>query len=282
MLRELASDSVIESAYRWLCRQRCDWPASCDVWDLRHRWSAHKPALKAALLAGNYRFEPLERVHTARGEVVHVWSARDSLVLKALALVLAKHLPLSPRCMHVKGHGGAKAAVRGVHAELPCQNFVLRTDVKSYYDSIDQQRMLEMLASYVKERSVLNLLWQAMRRTATWGGLFAECRQGISRGCPLSPLLGAFFLHELDCAMGRLGPFYIRFMDDILVLAPTRSKLRRAVRVVNAELSALGLEKHPEKTFIGRIERGFDFLGYHFSREGLAVARKASSSSSSV
>ena len=33
----------------------------------------------------------------------------------------------------------------------------------------------------------------------------------------------------------------------------------------------LNLEKHPDKTFIGRIERGFDFLGYHFSRAGLTV-----------
>ncbi len=31
--------------------------------------------------------------------------------------------------------------------------------------------------------------------------------------------------------------------------------------------------KHPDKTFIGRIERGFDFLGYHFSRTGLTVAK---------
>lgn len=38
-------------------------------------------------------------------------------------------------------------------------------------------------------------------------------------------------------------------------------------------LGALSLEKHPDKTFIGRIERGFDFLGYHFS-PGLTVARK--------
>ena len=38
-------------------------------------------------------------------------------------------------------------------------------------------------------------------------------------------------------------------------------------------LDGLGLQKHPDKTFIGRIERGFDFLGYHFSREGLTVAR---------
>ncbi len=38
-------------------------------------------------------------------------------------------------------------------------------------------------------------------------------------------------------------------------------------------LSSLALEKHPEKTFIGRIERGFDFLGYHFSRADFTVAR---------
>ena len=31
--------------------------------------------------------------------------------------------------------------------------------------------------------------------------------------------------------------------------------------------------KHPDKTFIGRIERGFDFLGYHFGQEGLSVAK---------
>ncbi len=35
----------------------------------------------------------------------------------------------------------------------------------------------------------------------------------------------------------------------------------------------LRMEKHPDKTFIGRIERGFDFLGYHFGPEGLSVAK---------
>ena len=45
-----------------------------------------------------------------------------------------------------------------------------------------------------------------------------------------------------------------------------------AVKAVNEVLGALRLEKHPDKTFIGRIEKGFDFLGYHFSRTGLTVA----------
>ncbi len=73
--------------------------------------------------------------------------------------------------------------------------------------------------------------------------------------------------------MERTRLFYVRFMDDILVLAPTRWTLRRAVKAVNGVLGSLRLEKHPDKTFIGRIERGFDFLGYHFSREGLRVAK---------
>jgi hypothetical protein len=59
-------------------------------------------------------------------------------------------------------------------------------------------------------------------------------------------------------------------MDDILLLAPSRWKLRRAVRSVNEELAMLGLEQHPDKTFIGCISRGFDFLGYRFGSNGLA------------
>ena len=46
------------------------------------------------------------------------------------------------------------------------------------------------------------------------------------------------------------------------------------MKVVNQVLGSLRLAKHPDKTFIGRIEKGFDFLGYHSSRKGLSVAEK--------
>ncbi len=44
--------------------------------------------------------------------------------------------------------------------------------------------------------------------------------------------------------------------------------------MLNQTFSELKLEKHPDKTQIGRIEKGFDFLGYRFSPEGLSVAEK--------
>ena len=94
------------------------------------------------------------------------------MVLKALALVLGNVLPLSISCTHVKGHGGAKAAVSAVARELPNNVFVMRTDVKSFYESIDQYLLLDALSLYVHDRFVLNLLWPVMRQTVTWGGLF--------------------------------------------------------------------------------------------------------------
>ena len=85
----------------------------------------------------------------------------------------------------------------------------------------------------------------------------------ISRkGCPLSPLFGAWFLREPDIALVQQNVFYRRFVDDWIVLAKTRNHLRKAIKTAEQVLSRLKLEKHPDKTFIGWITKGFDFLGY--------------------
>jgi len=274
LLADITSDEVLDSAYDWLCRRRREYSANSDVWAFRRRWPREKEEIKDELHAGRYRFSLLSRITRKEGDEIDLWSARDALVLKALALVLAKHLPVSRRCTHLKGHGGANYAVREVRNHLAANRFVLRTDVKSYYASIDHLMLLDQLAVHLKDRRVLNLIGQYLRRTSERGGAFWDYDKGISLGCPLSPLIGAFFLNALDAAAAKLRLFYIRFMDDILILAPTRWQLRGAVKIVNQMLRALGLEKHPDKTFIGSIERGFDFLGYNFSPAGLGVAKK--------
>jgi predicted transposase YbfD/YdcC len=49
-------------------------------------------------------------------------------------------------------------------------------------------------------------------------------------------------------------------MDDIIVLAKTRWHLRKALRRVNQHFNQLKIEQAPNKTFIGRIEKGGDYL----------------------
>jgi hypothetical protein len=64
-------------------------------------------------------------------------------------------------------------------------------------------------------------------------------------------------------------------MDDWIVLADIRWKLRRAVKTANEALERLKVQKHPFKTSIGRIRQGFDFMGYRMTPEsaaGLEVA----------
>lgn len=85
-------------------------------------------------------------------------------------------------------------------------------------------------------------------------------------------MMGTLYLKQLDDRMARTGLFYARFMDDVVILAPTRWKLRAAIKKVNETLRELKLERHPEKTFIGRISRGFDFLGCAFTPFRLGVA----------
>ena len=273
-LSELIAEPVLDAAYAWLCRRRQDYPAHADIWAFRRQWPAEKTRIRADLLAGRYTISLLDRITRADGEECDLWAARDALVLKALAMVLGKALPSSRHCTHLKGHGGAKGAVRRVLRHLPSYRFVLKTDVRKYYASIDHHRLLAQVAPWMPDPHLMNLIGQYLKRRAERGGLVWDYRRGIPLGCPLSPILGAFYLYELDVQMAHCNWWYLRYMDDILVLAPTRWKLRQAVRVVNQALGALDLEKASDKTFIGRIEKGFDFLGYHFSQEGLMVAQK--------
>ncbi|MGE4506590.1 MAG: reverse transcriptase domain-containing protein [Desulfovibrionaceae bacterium] len=82
------------------------------------------------------------------------------------------------------------------------------------------------------------------------------------------------YLLELDREMERHDVLYIRFMDDILILSRTRWKMKRAVKAMNTILGRYGLDKHPRKTDMGRVERGFDFLGYRLSPGHIAMADK--------
>ena len=155
LLPRLASDVVLEAAYAWLCRRR-DYPVHAHIWSFRRHWPIEKQRLRAELLAGEFRFGLLDRITLADSKDVDLWSAGDALVLKALAIVLAKVLPISRRCTHVKGHGGAKAAVRQVAARLSDNLFVLRTDVKAFYASIDHLLLLDRLATHIDDRIVLS------------------------------------------------------------------------------------------------------------------------------
>ena len=268
--------TLFSHAYQWLWRSRKRHPPSSDIWSFRRDWRHQAHRVMDRFIQGKHQFAVQQRITLAQGDTVALWSSCDALVLKVLTCIIQTLLKpfLSKNCYHLKGNGGLKGAVRNVIKEYGKYRFFCKTDVLSYYDSMDHYTLLMRLHGYVSDRRIMGYVWQFLNRCVEWGGTYRDIQRGIPRGASLSPLLGAFYLLDLDREMERLDIRYFRYMDDILILASSRWKLKKAIRVVNRTFNELKLEKHPDKTLIGRTERGFDFLGYHFGPEGLAIAEK--------
>jgi RNA-directed DNA polymerase len=135
--------------------------------------------------------------------------------------------------------------------------------------------LLRQLDKDIADPFIWRLLVQFVKHSVERGGTFKSIHCGISRGCPLSPVIAAYYLKSLDEQMeGDPRYFYRRYMDDVIVLAKTRWHLRKAERTVNQHFHQLKVEQAPDKTFIGKISKGLDLLGYQFEKEKITVSKR--------
>ncbi len=269
LLEQLCSRDTLQAATDWLQSES-------------PQYNPDLGALAAKLESGDYCFQPLTTVEKTNklgeAETLEVWESQDRLVLKAMSLVLKDHLSkdFPTCCHHLEGRGGIKKAVRKTREFIQNNpdSWVLKIDVKGYYAHIDHVVLYNQLQSLIpNEQYILRLTWQYLKRTINDGGNYYDRELGISLGCPLSPLMAALYLQTLDAAFEGQEWFYARFMDDWVVITPTRWKLRSAEETVNVILNQHKLGKANDKTFIGRSLAGFDFVGYHFTPESLTVGK---------
>jgi hypothetical protein len=188
------------------------------------------------------------------------WRPVSQGLLRAAKLSLGKQLKsyLSLRCTHAKGRGGAKASVRFAQTMAGQYRYVARFDIRSYYESMNHAVLLKLL----EETDIDTESYELVSDYLSLPDMkFTGC--GMVAGGSISPLLGAVYLTPLDRAMERRHDIrYQRFMDDYLIFAPTRHKLKAALRCMYRVLEQLKLTVHPDKRSIGKTQRGFDFLGY--------------------
>jgi RNA-directed DNA polymerase len=273
----LFSMDDLEKVFKWVSGLRKDYSPNSDIWRLRRDWGHIKDELLARLNDGSYTFDLLER-YEFDDAIISLWSSKDMIALKLITSSLhqqmADHLPKS--CYHIKGHGGLKKAVHHTHDALLNHQFVMRSDIKGYYESIRFDVLMDIIESYIQHPVLLTLIRKALRRTETRGGNFYDYHdKSLPKGSPLSPLLGAIALIPLDKAMGQIRDiFYARFMDDWVVLTKTKTALRKVVKKTHEVINNLQLQLHPAKTYIGKIARGFNFLGYYMDDQKILPSKE--------
>jgi len=163
---------------------------------------------------------------------------------------------------------GAKDALLRVDRKLQeGYTWVVDADLRSYFDTIPHERLMNKVKRYVSDRSFLSLIekWLSqniMDEASEW-----VPTSGTPQGAVISPLLANLYLHDLDKEVVEAGYEMVRYADDFVILTKSRDEAIKAATIVMEWVEANGLEIHPEKSHIGNCMKegqGFDFLGYRF------------------
>lgn len=256
----LFTGTRLDEAFHHVCR-----PPNSDIWHLRFHRAVRLPVILDSLNAGTWRLSPMTLIPSAGdGEGRVLWSAEDAVVITLLTEYLRPLLPVHARCEHLAGHGGGKHSVlRAIQRITDGYTHIIRTDIKGYYASIHKDTLYSQLCSHVTDPRLRDLLHQFLHYSTEYGGEFHTPINGMCRSSALSPLLAAFHLTQMNTVLsGNPRWHYVRYMDDILIFTRSAWQLRRAVRALLLWLNRFGFERHPDKTFTGKICQGFDWMGF--------------------
>jgi RNA-directed DNA polymerase len=146
--------------------------------------------------------------------------------------------------------------------------YVIDADIKTYFDSIPHDKLLELIKEEIVDSSVLTLILQFLKSGILENGIYYQNDKGSPQGGVISPLLANIFLHPLDEMMMERGHRITRYADDFVICCKSRKGAERVLKsVVKLLKDRLGLKIHPEKTkIVDNLEEPFIFLGYIFKK----------------
>lgn len=170
-------------------------------------------------------------------------------------------------CGSVPGRGGMEAK-KFVERALKDEKvrYVAKLDISKFFNSVKPKYLLPMFERKIKDKRVIGLIGKILEN----GG---DC---LPIGYYTSQWFSNFFLEGFDhFVKEELGiKYYVRYVDDMVLLDTNKRKLRKAIARMEAYLNEIGLHLKPNYQIWKVNSRPIDFVGFRFYKEKVVLRKK--------
>src|ERR1700716_1965053 len=240
--------------------------------DLRAYLKEHWPAIRAQLLDGIYKPQPVRRVEIPKASggvrLLGIPTVLDRLIQQAVMQVLPADWDgtFSETSFGFRPKRSAHQAVARAQAYIASgYAVVVDIDLEKFFDRVNHDILMGLVAKRVADKRILKLIRGFLTAGAMEGGLVSPTEEGTPQGGPLSPLLSNLMLDVLDKELEKRGHRFVRYADDCNIYVRSHRAGERVMAGIERFLAKrLRLKVNKAKSAVAKPSVR-KFLGFSFT-----------------
>ena len=240
----------------------------------------YEPVVRRLLDGGRFSVpekKQIQKIDSQKKRIVYVFPREENHIQKLLAYLLIRKYDscFSDNLYSFRVRYGVSRAVQRMLRVPGLQwKYTYKADISNYFNSIDTEKMLGVLAPVLADDPMLYKLFSETltdRSAFSDGELITEDK-GVMAGSPLAVFFANLYLNDLDRSFEDGQVLYARYSDDIIVLADSEEEREQAVDKILKALEDHGLTVNHDKEFRTGPGERWTFLGFSYENGIVDVA----------